>query len=67
MDILIHNKRADVMPDWQYDCCRGGGRAALDKLMSHIDSKVAAIFPWMDKKQYPHDSRCIIDGWKACH
>ncbi|KAH7408817.1 hypothetical protein DE146DRAFT_777474 [Phaeosphaeria sp. MPI-PUGE-AT-0046c] len=51
---------------WGFDCCRGNGRQLVDQLMTNIDNDVGAIFPWMKKKEWPHDSRCIINSWDVC-
>lgn len=65
MHIVLYNEKS-AAANWGYDCCRGDGRAGMDKLMSNIDEDVGALFPWMARKEFPHDSRCIIDGWKLC-
>jgi hypothetical protein len=45
-----------------WDYCAGGKRQLVDKAIDGLGGEIGGVFG----QKFTRDSRCIIDGWKAC-
>ncbi|KAF1917552.1 hypothetical protein BDU57DRAFT_513863 [Ampelomyces quisqualis] len=50
--------------DW--DCCEGDKRQKMDVVLDYLGNDIKGEFDGWKDKDFTRDSRCIIDGWKAC-